>query len=78
MDSNANTGNGQKLKSAEFQGYVTAKLEGINVDMKEMKETIKDISKCVQSNKGKILGMAGTISLIVTLICLLLKYLLLG
>jgi len=78
MDSNANTGNGQKLKSAEFQGYVTAKLEGINVDMKEMKETIKDISKCVQSNKGKILGLAGTISLIVTLVVMLLKSLLFG
>jgi archaellum component FlaC len=78
MDSNTNTGNGQRIKVAEFQGYTMAKLEVIGDEMKEMKDAIKEISKCVQSNRGKILGLAGTISLVVTLVVMLLKSLLFG
>ena len=78
MDSNANTANGQKISVAKFQGYTMAKLEDIEKDMKEMKGAIKDISKCVQSNRGKILGLAGTISLVVTLIVMIIKHFLLG
>ena len=74
----SNSGNGQKLKVAEFQGYTMAKLEGIESEVKEMKEGIKELSKCVQENRGKIIGLAATISLVVSIICFVLKSLIIG
>ena len=74
----SNSGNGQKLKVAEFQGYTMAKLEGIEMEIRDMKESVKELSRCVQSNKGKIIGLASTISLVVTIIILIIKTLILG
>jgi len=63
------------VSSAEFQGYVKARLEDIRDDMKEMKGCLSNVKKTAQSNKeeiGKIkafssfLGMVGGV--IITLI----------
>ena len=68
-----NNGNTRTFKAGEFQGYVSAKLEGICHELSEVKEEFKALRKQVGNNRIKIGGIGGTVALIVTLLTILVK-----
>ena len=61
------------FKAGEFQGYVSAKLEGICQEMAEIKAECQALRKQVSNNRLKIGGIGGTVALIVTILTMLVK-----
>ena len=60
--------NAQRLKSADWQGYVRRALEGFGDDLAEIKGDVKDLNKRVTTIQIKVAGIGAVVALIVTLI----------
>lgn len=60
------TNNNQRLKSAEWQGYVRAKLEGIEDDVKELKKHHNKLDERFQRLDKKVAKQSGVIAIIVS------------
>jgi hypothetical protein len=65
--------NGFKLETAQFMGSVKAHLENIHGDVAEIKASIEKMTKSVDKLKWKVAAIGGTVSLIVTALCLLIR-----
>ncbi len=66
--------NGFKLDQKEWEGYVRAKLEDVSTDIKEIKSEMAMLAKCVNGVKVKVAAIGGTVSLLVTIIVLAVRY----
>jgi len=60
--------NAQRLKSADWQGYVRRALEGFGEDLKEIKDDISDLNKRVTGIQIKVAAIGAVSALIVTLV----------
>jgi len=60
--------NAQRLKSADWQGYVRRALEGFGVDLLDIKDRIRDLDKRLRSMQIKVAGIGAVVALIVTLV----------
>ena len=63
-----------KLEQKEWEGYVRAKLEVISDDIKSIKDNVAVLDKCMNGVKVKVATIGGTVSLLVTVLVLTLKY----
>ena len=75
-----NGNGGRALKTAEFQGYLRGKLEGICEDIVEVKEhfnkideRLESLDKRITNNRIKVAGIGASVSMIVTLLLIILK-----
>ncbi len=65
--------NNFKLDTTEFVGYMKGWREGTEKSMDEIKQDLKDIKRSLGAVKLKVAVIGGTVSLAVTVLCLLLK-----
>lgn len=67
MDSNVDNGK-------RFSGFVEAKLEDIEKKLDKMDSKMDKLDDCVHGVKLKVAWMAGTVSLIVSIVVILVNY----
>jgi len=72
-DKDSNGNSTRTFKAGEFQGYVSAKLEGICKEMAEIKAECQALRSQITNNRLKIGGIGGTVALIVSLLTILVK-----
>ena len=72
----AGDNNNFKLKSAEWQAYLRAKLEDLKGDMTEVKKDIKSLNRRVTNIQLKVAGIGAVASILMTLLLFFIKELL--
>ena len=61
------------INSAEWKGYVKRALESIDKTLVSIEVKIDDLEDGVGKMKLKVAAIGGTVSLVVTLLCLVIK-----
>jgi len=62
-----------KMNTMEFRGYVTRALEDICNNVNEVKKDVRTNTKIINKLQLRVAGVAATVALLVTIVCMILK-----